>query len=59
MSVPIRSHAGENKRLSNYSLWVRARWVQFVGDESSAGQDAEEKQEREGETRRMVYERNQ
>lgn len=46
MSIPIWSHAGENKRASNYSSGARVWWVQFVGDESNLGQDTEKKQER-------------
>lgn len=41
MSSPIGSHAGENKRVSNYSLGEWVGWVQFVGDESTAGRDTE------------------
>lgn len=41
MSSSIWSQAGENKRVSNYSLGARVGWVQFVGDESTAGRDTE------------------
>ena len=59
MTSPIWGHTGENKRVSNYSLGVRVRGVQFLGDESTEGQDTEKNQEKEGETWRAVYERNQ
>lgn len=35
MSSSIRRHAGENKRMSNYSLGLRVGWVRLVGDEGT------------------------
>lgn len=55
MSGPIQSHAGENKRVSNYSLGVWVGWLQFVGDESTAGRGTERKSEREEERRQAWF----
>lgn len=47
MSSSIWSHAGENKRVSNYSFGVWVGRAQLVGDESGAGRDTERKRESE------------
>lgn len=43
MSTLIRSHAGENKRVSNYPLGVWMGWVHAVGEERMVGQETEKK----------------
>lgn len=41
--------------MSNYSLGVCVGWVQFVGDESTEGQDTERKSGRASETQRAWF----
>ena len=46
MSSLIQSHAGENKRASNYPLGVWVGRLQFASDERTAGRDSGSRKER-------------
>lgn len=60
MSSLIWNHAGENKRVSNYSFRVWVGWCAVCGWREQSGSRRWEKEwEEAGETRSTVYERNQ
>ena len=55
MSSSIRSHAGENKRVSNYSLGVWVGWVAVCGWREHSGSGHRKKEWEPGKERRRAW----